>query len=150
MPRLFRFLMLCSLQSTVATAASPLSGCGAPVASQIPSDSVELRAIATGCPPGAKADLWYNRAYHAELLNRYRSAMQVEVYRTQDDARNYHSYRMFIDLSEAMARYAMPTCGVDTVAWLNSIYDRAGEIAEMRLRGYDLQADRLEARLWSE
>ncbi len=38
----------------------------------------------------------------------------------------------------------------DTVAWLNSIYDRAGEIAEMRLKGYDLQADRLEARMWSE
>lgn len=112
--------------------------------------AVEMRALAAGCPPGPTADLWYNRAYHAELLERYRSAMRLEVYRTADDARNYHSYRVFIELSEALARHAPSATGGDRVAWLNSIYDRAGEIAEMRLKGYDLQADRLEARLWAE
>jgi hypothetical protein len=142
--------MICLLQSPIVMAAGPRPGCQTPVFSQMPVDSIELRAIATSCPPGPIADLWYNRAYHAELLQRYRSAMQLEVYRPQDDVRNYHSYRIFIDLSEAMAEHTMSADSLDTVVWLNSIYDRAGEIAEMRLRGYDLQADRLEARLWSE
>lgn len=150
MSRWVSFLMVCLLQSPLVAVAEPHAGCRTPVFTKLPVDSTELRAIATSCPPGPRADLWYNRAYHAELLERYRSVMQLEVYRPQDDMRNYHSYRIFIDLSEAMAEQTLPADSVDTVVWLNSIYDRAGEIAEMRLKGYDLQADRLEARLWGE
>lgn len=110
-----------------------------------------LREIAASCSTEPTAALFYNRAYHIELLQRYRTAMQLQALQNrQEDAKNYHAYRIFIGLSEAFADLSpLPEIG-DSVAWLNSVYDRAGEIAEMRVRGYDLQADRLENELWSE
>ena len=109
-----------------------------------------LRNIAASCAAAVTADLYYNRAYHAELLGRYRAAMRLQGYRRQEDVKNYHTYRIFIGLSEAMASAAPLPGDGDTVAWLNSVYDRATEIAEMRLRGYDQQANRLESEFWVE
>ena len=142
--------MLCFLLSGVVAAQGPSGECRGTPAVEPSAGPAELRATAERCPPGPTADLWYNRAYHSDLLRRYRSAMELEVYRASDDARNYHSYRIFIGLSEALARHARRSGDPENVVWLNSIYDRAGEVAEMRLKGYDLQADHLEARLWAE
>lgn len=150
MPRWFSLLIMIVSSLPVSAAADPHPACRAAIAPAVPVDAAELRSIATSCRPGPRADLWYNRAYHAELLDRYRSMMQLEAYWPQEDARNYYSYRLFIALSEALALQTMEPDSTDTVVWLNSIYDRAGEVAEMRLKGYDLQADRLEARLWTE
>lgn len=145
-----RLLLLACLLSPPASLAEGHPACAEGLKSERSAAAVEMRDIAASCPPGATADLWYNRAYHADLLDRYQRLMQLEAYRAQDDARNYHSYRIFIGLSEALARYGQQAQGGDAVVWLNSIYDRAGEIAEMRLKGYDLQADRLEAGLWAK
>ena len=109
-----------------------------------------LREIAASCSTEPTAALFYNRAYHIELLERYRSVMHLQTFHNKEDVKNYHAYRIFIGLSEAFADTSpLPGAG-DTVGWLNSIYNRAGEIAELRLRGYDLQADRLENKLWNE
>jgi hypothetical protein len=109
-----------------------------------------LRQVAPTCDSAALTDLLYNRAYHAELLERYRSVMRLEGYRGQDDARDYHAYRIFIGLSEALAQSPALQSRAEgqAAAWLNSVYDRATEIAELRLKGYDLIADRLERQAW--
>lgn len=147
-------VVLAGLLACAATAAaqSPAPNCSPAVLSGQQHSPELLRQAAPTCSSQSQTDLLYNRAYHAELLDRYRSILQLETYRGQEDARNYHAYRIFIALSEALAQSrALASAGDgQAVAWLNSVYDRASEIAELRLKGYDLIADRLERQAWKQ
>lgn len=107
------------------------------------------REIAASCEDPDTADLYYNRAYFVELLERYRTTLRLETASGQEDLKNYHTYRIFIGLTEALAQrqLAGPPRQAD---WLNRVYERASEIAELRLRGYELQANRLEQQIWQD
>lgn len=115
-----------------------------------PAPAELLRQAAKSCDSQSLAMLYYNRAYHADLLEHYRSVMRLDSYRGQEDAKNYHAYRIFIGLSEALAQSRAASEGqTEAVAWLNSVYERAGEIAELRLKGYDNLADRMDRQVWA-
>ena len=107
----------------------------------------QYREIASSCPDSDTANLYYNRAYFIELLERYRATLRLDTASGQEDLKNYHAYRIFIGLTEALTRQAATASG-DQADWLNRIYDRASEIAELRLRGYETQANYLERRAW--
>ena len=111
--------------------------------------SDQLRQLASRCEDLDASRLMYNRAYHLDLLGRYRALLKLSPGSNQEDLKDYHAYRMFIGLTEALTAYGSQT-GNDgePAAWLNSVYDRATEIAELRMKGYDLQADRLEREAW--
>jgi hypothetical protein len=117
---------------------------------QAGASSADLRDLAARCESGDAAALFYNRAYHLDLLERYRSLIRLTPASGQEDFKDYHAYRIFIGLTEALADQRRRESGRQPTAWLNSVYDRATEIAELRLRGYDLQADRLERDAWDE
>jgi hypothetical protein len=110
--------------------------------------AAELRERAATCESKEGTTLLYNRAYHLDLLGRYRSVIRLQPGSGQEDFKHYHAYRMFIGLTEAFAAYRGDR-DEPPAALLNLVYDRATEIAELRLRGYDLQADRLERETWS-
>ena len=111
-------------------------------------DSAPLyREIAASCQKANTANLNYNRAYFMELLESYRTTLRLEAASGQEDLKNYHAYRIFIGLTEALTRQQAAGSG-DQADWLNTVYDRASEIAELRLRGYELQANHLEQKVW--
>jgi len=135
--------------ATVASSGTATAGGGCLGAEwQRSASSAELREQAATCDSKEGATLLYNRAYHLDLLGRYRSVLRLQPGSGQEDSRHYHAYRIFIGLTEAFAaqrgdRDAPPA------ALLNRVYDRATEIAELRLRGYDLRANRLEREAWA-
>ncbi|MES9922998.1 MAG: hypothetical protein ABW152_02830 [Candidatus Thiodiazotropha endolucinida] len=58
------------------------------------------------------------------------------------------AYRIHIGLAEALlSRSLTPHAIGGALRRLNNIYEHSGEIAEMRFRGYDLLANRLQQRL---
>jgi hypothetical protein len=114
--------------------------------------STEMRVIAASCKSEAFARLYYNRAYHADMVKEAKAQSDITVF-SPDDAtfhgtpervRDFEAYRMYIELIEAFAPvwYKDPQ---ERIAFLNKEYDRLGEIAELRLRGYGLIADYMEA-----
>jgi hypothetical protein len=111
--------------------------------------SQQLRELAGRCDDLHVSRLMYNRAYHLDLLGRYQAVLKLSPGSHQEDVKNYHAYRIFIGLTEALTAYGdRASRGDGPAAWLNSVYDRATEIAELRIKGYDLQADRLEREAW--
>lgn len=102
----------------------------------------EVRALARDCDVAALADLYYRRAYHLEFLQRgaqYES--MVILYGGQRPW--LPNYRLYIALIEAMAPQWFTDAGA-RIDFLRGEYERKGEIAELRLRGMDHMADRLE------
>ncbi len=105
----------------------------------------ELQRIAGSCREPEIAELYYNRAHHRQLLDKYdRFERSLLHYGDQDHRAYIESYRIHIGLAEAFARVSLQLRDLPTVRRLNRLYDEIGEIAEMRFRGYDLIADRLE------
>ncbi|MCP5353341.1 MAG: hypothetical protein H6926_09185 [Chromatiales bacterium] len=102
-----------------------------------------LRLLAESCPAGRVSQLYYNRAYAAELQQDYQTYLHLIPYRSADsrDDVNFSAYRMFLGLAEAFAPQAAvsPQGRVD---WLNQAYEQANELAELRMKGYDRVADR--------
>jgi hypothetical protein len=104
---------------------------------------VQLRDIAASCRSEAVAQLYYHRAYHAELLAEG-DALSGRIPHRQQQAANYlNAYRLYIALIEAFAARRMPN-PLDRVRFLNAEYERHAEVVELRLHGYDKLADRLE------
>ncbi len=89
------------------------------------------------------AQLYYHRAYHADLLAEGNALADLIPYTQGEGSYHFQSYRMYMALIEAFAPnwYSDP---VERVGFLNAEYERRAEIAELRLRGYDRRADRLE------
>lgn len=108
---------------------------------------VELRAIAASCRYPDVAYLYYNRAYHAELLSRADAMASLIPYSGREKQKQYDllSYRYYMAMIEDLASVWYPD-PIARVRFLNLEYDRRSEIAELRLKGYDQIADRLERR----
>ncbi|MGD8497260.1 MAG: hypothetical protein PVG82_00040 [Chromatiales bacterium] len=102
-----------------------------------------LRTIAASCGIPAIANLYYNRAYHADLVAEGTTLAGLIAHSPNRSGARFESYRLYMAMVEQLA----PTWYPDTserVRFLNREYDRRGEIARLRLRGYDHLADRLE------
>ncbi|MEW8351869.1 MAG: hypothetical protein AB2687_26490, partial [Candidatus Thiodiazotropha taylori] len=66
-------------------------------------------------------------------------------YGEKDDDSYIESYRIHIAMIEAFSSHDLLTDKRNrTLETLNRIYEQSHEIAELRFRGYDLIADRLE------
>ena len=105
--------------------------------------STELRAIAESCQSKPIASLYYNRAYHAELVAESRSLAGLISYSRTNSSADFEVYRLYMAMVEQLAPIWYPDSD-ERMVFLNTEYDRRGEIARLRLRGYDHLADRLE------
>lgn len=107
-------------------------------------DVETLLSIAQSCKVTAVADLFYNRANHIRQVNKY---LQFEHELSNGDNVNIayiDAYRIHIGLAEALLSKALTADSIETLNRLNRIYERSGEIAELRFKGYDLLANRLQ------
>jgi hypothetical protein len=109
--------------------------------------SASLRAIAASCRYRDVAYLYYNRAYHADLLARADSLSSLIPYSGREREKQYDmvSYRYYMAMVESLSSLWFKD-PVSRLRFLNLEYDRRSEIAELRLKGYDHIADRLERR----
>ena len=105
----------------------------------------ERRAIAASCQSGPVARLYYHRARHADLVAEERTLARLIAYSPPASRYHFAAYEVYIALIEALAPvwYADPAARVE---FLNAEYDHRGEVAELRLHGYDTLADRLEGK----
>jgi hypothetical protein len=102
--------------------------------------SQQLRAIAATCHSEPISRLYYNRAYHEDLLQEGETLSQIVALFSRDMRRHIEAYRVYIALIEAFA----PSWYADAdsrAVFLNKEYDRRGEVTELRLHGYDRLAD---------
>lgn len=105
--------------------------------------SKELRGIAESCQAKPIANLYYNRAYHVDLVAEGRGLAGLITYSPANGRAHFDAYRLYMAMLEELAPAWYPD-PAERIAFLNSEYDRRGEIARLRLRGYDHLADRLE------
>ncbi|MEJ2618658.1 MAG: hypothetical protein P8163_00065 [Candidatus Thiodiazotropha sp.] len=112
--------------------------------------SAELLAIAQSCESPQVADLYFHRAQHIRLLKKYAEFERgLQHFSETDDSGYVESYRMHIALVEVFSSHDLLTEKRDqTLHKLNKIYEQSQEIAELRFKGYDLIADRLELLVW--
>jgi len=102
----------------------------------------EIRALARSCEGTKLADLYYRRAYHMELLARNSPRVgSLIVYGGRRSS--LEDYRLYIALLEDMAPIWFPDPD-QRIEFLRGEYDHRGDIIELRLRGLDRLADRLE------
>jgi len=107
-----------------------------------------LYAVASSCQAEEVANLFYNRALHRQLLEKYQRFERSLLHFGNRDHLSYiESYRIYIGLAEAFSQRLIDRGDPAAVRRLNRVYEQSGEIAEMRFRGYDLIADRLERKL---
>ncbi|MCW8945528.1 MAG: hypothetical protein OQL27_12205 [Sedimenticola sp.] len=99
-----------------------------------------MRQVAENCGETAIANLFYNRAYHAELLQKFQLINRLQSHKPNHDLTHYHTQRMFIALSEAFAKRAWERGEQQAITELNRNYDSSIEIAEYQLKGYDILA----------
>ena len=103
----------------------------------------ETRAIAASCRHRPVATLYYHRARHADLVAEESALARLIPYSPRASRYHFAAYTICIALIEALAPvwYADPSARAE---FLNAEYDHRGEVAELRLHGYDTLADRLE------
>ena len=105
----------------------------------------ELLSIANSCRAPAVSELYLNRAHHRRMLQKFEMFERSLMRLREGDNRAYiESYRIHIGLAEAFAAGRLSLQDEEAVRRLNRVYDESTEIAEMRFRGYDLIANRLE------
>lgn len=105
-----------------------------------------LRTIAEKCPLTPVANLYYNRAYHIDLINHHADKSKLEsivLDRSERFERVLESYRVYIALVETFAIRTNAEVAV-LIEALNQGYEEAIELAELRFQGYDRRADWLE------
>ena len=103
----------------------------------------EQRAIAASCQHRRVAKLYYQRARHADLVAEERTLARLIPYSARESHHHFGAYNVYIALIEALAPVWYPDPR-ERVEFLNAEYDYQGEVAELRLHGYDTLADRLE------
>ncbi|MEA3274991.1 MAG: hypothetical protein U9Q81_06825 [Pseudomonadota bacterium] len=97
-----------------------------------------LREIAASCEHRPVAMLFYNRAYHKEVLGDLRLLTGLHTYGTSEDQIRYEQSRIFIALAEELARRAWESGSCSGIASLNAAYDQAIETVEYTIKGYNL------------
>ena len=125
--------------------ASEDPACSTPDATFLETGATKLRHIAASCTDPGVSRLFYNRAYNKDLLAEGNILSGLE---TLNDQSGYliTSYRLYIALVEELAPLYYPDMK-QRVAFLNKVYERRGEVMELRIRGYDKLADALEKKL---
>ena len=106
----------------------------------------ELRTIASSCQDKEVARLFYNRAYHKDLLLEGIALSSIIQINSESSNHLLTAYRMYIAMIEEFA----PLYYTDIqqrINFLNTIYERRSEVVELRLHGYDKLADALERKL---
>lgn len=106
--------------------------------------SDELLEIASGCKDPSMSTLMALRARHAELAQDHAFFEGLERAGRSRSDWSVDINQVFLSLVEAFAS-EMDLSSEQQVSVLHSAYARANEIAELRLRGYDPQAARLES-----
>ncbi|PVV13021.1 MAG: hypothetical protein B6D77_04875 [gamma proteobacterium symbiont of Ctena orbiculata] len=108
-------------------------------------DADTLHSIARSCKVSEVADLYYHRASHIRQLEKY--LLFEHKLNNLGDSENIayiDTYRIHIGLAEALLSKVLAPDAPLALNRLNRIYERSGEIAELRFRGYDLIANRLQ------
>ncbi|MES9963725.1 MAG: hypothetical protein ABW116_09295 [Candidatus Sedimenticola sp. 20ELBAFRAG] len=100
----------------------------------------ESRGIAISCTEEEIASLFYNRAYHQELLDNFRSMTRLESYAETDDMMHYEAQRIYIGLAEAFTRSAWNNGNLKAVSALNEQYDQAIAVGELQIRRNEVLA----------
>ena len=100
----------------------------------------QLRTIAATCQSPRISRLYYNRAYHVDLLKEGETMSQIDALYSRGLTHYIESYRIYIALIEAFAPRWYPDAEA-RAAFLNQEYDHRGEVAVLRLHGYDRLAD---------
>ncbi|MDJ0805288.1 MAG: hypothetical protein QNJ78_00495 [Gammaproteobacteria bacterium] len=144
MGRLAMALVL--LLAVYSTAAEQHSACDTLSIDHLGATIDQLRAIAETCEWPEIATLFYNRAYLRELILEY-DRINSMISADRSHQANFEAYRILIGLVESFAAEALSRGDADTVTRLNRTYDHYIEIAELRLKGYDLIANRMEREL---
>lgn len=136
-------LLLVLLTAPAAAAGWEHPSCSQPPPGTEAASAAELRAIAETCRHPALARLHYNRAYHRYLVDEARVLSRLIAHAPDSAGTEFLAYRLYIALVEQMAPHWFDD-PVRRAHFLNGEYQRRGEIAELRLRGRDNLADRLE------
>lgn len=114
--------------------------CDTPFSHHAGEDPQQLRQIARTCSRPAISHLFYNRAYHAELLEKFQILNRLQFLRPNHNQTHYHTQRIYIGLVEAFAQRAWQRGMLNAISQLNRQYDHSIEIAEHQLKGYDMLA----------
>jgi len=103
----------------------------------------ELRRLAASCKSASVANLYYNRAYHADMVHEAIVLSGLIDFTDSSSQVRFEAYRMYMAMLEQLVPLWYPS-PESRAAFLNREYDKSGEIAALRLRGYDQMADHLE------
>jgi hypothetical protein len=103
----------------------------------------ELRRIAASCRSALVSTLYSQRAEHADLVEEHKLLSNMAIQSRGGTNPDLETYRIYIGLIEAFAANLYPD-PVERLYFLTEEYSRQIEIAELRLRGYDNLADRME------
>lgn len=136
-------LLFALISSSCAFAQTPFT-CSTSYFSSLSDTAQKLRDTAAKCSNQQLSRLYYNRAYHHELMTERRSLAKLLTKNAEN--REDHQITgdlLYIALVEAFAphRYKNENKRVD---FLNKVYEQRSEIMELRLRGYDKRAELLE------
>jgi hypothetical protein len=103
----------------------------------------ELRQIAASCRSALVSRLYSQRAEYADLVKEHQLLSSMAIQSRGGNNPDLETYRIYIGLIEAFAATLYPD-PVERLYFLTEEYSRQIEIAELRLRGYDHLADRME------
>ena len=136
-------LLFTLISSSCAFAQAPLNCSTSYFLSQ--SDTAQkLRDTAAKCSNRQLARLYYNRAYHHELMAERRSLAKLLTKNAESrDEYQITGDLLYIALVEAFAPHWYEN-EIKRVDFLNKVYEQRSEIMELRLRGYDKRAELLE------
>lgn len=140
-----RLLAILSVIFPVCVLAAEDPACSTPGKTFLEHNASELRKIAASCDTPDVARLFYNRAYHKDLLAEGK-VLSGLINLKDESVYQLTAYRLYIALVEEMAAQYYPDIQ-QRVEMLNKIYERRGEVVELRLRGYDKLADALERKM---
>jgi len=142
MKRLFCFSILTLLLAGPLQAAEH-EACRNPDSAHQGLSADALGAIARSCSEPAVARLFQRREVHQRLLASSRILARVESASRAIHGGNPESVRLYMALVEVMAPIWYPG-RTERIAFLTAEYERRNRIAELRLRGYEHAAARLE------
>jgi hypothetical protein len=110
-----------------------------------------LLSIARSCKVDEVAELFYNRANHIRRVKKYfQFESKINKSGMRDNMAYIDAYRIHIGMAEALLGKALAPNATQTLSRLNLIYERSGEIAELRFKGYDLLANERQRRVKSK
>lgn len=138
-----KLLMLVTLTASGIARAQEHHACRNAVYEYHGHTSEELRTIAATCKSTPVANLYYNRAYHADLVSEAATLAGLIAYSDDSSRTRFEAYRLYIALLEQLAPIWYPDPAA-RIAFLNREYDHRVEIAGLRLLGYDHVADHIE------